>query len=188
MLLSSIYRLCIYVWCVLFINSSRNTCVFVFYWSIMKLSNMKSACYCYEPSLHHMCFLGADHPPRFFSSFSQHFCQTLNCSTRERAFTRQVPQSCHPQASAMAAAPGTSFAALLHSLLLLLCAPGWGSFQESCLWLLAVETVLKAGVFFPFSELPLLADNGRYVYADSVFLCPQGLGGWCGGCFTAGSQ
>lgn len=41
MLLSSIYRLCIYVWCVLFINSSRNTCVFVFYWSIMKLSNMK---------------------------------------------------------------------------------------------------------------------------------------------------
>lgn len=107
----------------------------------------------------------------FLSISSQHFCQTLKSSTTECAFTLQVLQSCHPLAFTMAAAPGTDFAALLHSLLLPFHAPCWESFWESCLWLLAVDTVLKAGVFwdfyFPsFSELPLLADSRRYVCAE----------------------
>lgn len=67
MLLSSIYRLCIYVWCVLFINTSRNTHVFVFCWSIIYLSNVKECLPSHEPSLYHTCFLGAD--CLFFVSF-----------------------------------------------------------------------------------------------------------------------
>lgn len=125
----------------------------------------------------------------FFLFLSLLFLQTLKSSTRECTFTRQVLQSCHPQAFTAAAALRTDFAALLHSLLLPFHAPCWESFQESCLWLLAVDAVFGGFLefFFP-SELPLLADSGIYVYAESVFSVPSGIRLLMWSSFTAGSQ
>lgn len=150
-------------------HKQKYMCLF----SICLLSTMwKSACQCHKPSLYHTCSLGADSLFFFFFLF---FPSIFVKPWKAAPESMPLPGRCS-RATVLRHPPWlqhwTSFAVLLHSLLLLLRAPDWESFQETCLRLLAVETDLKAegGFFFFFlSEQPLLADNGRYVYAESVF-------------------
>lgn len=152
----------------------------------------KCACQCHEPSLYHTCFLRPHYYFFFFNFFPflsislQNFCQSLNVTT-ECDFTMQLLQSCHPLALTIAAALGTDFAALLHSLLLPFHAPCWESFQESCLWLLAVDTLLKAGFFWFFGIFifPLSLNSLSWLTVEDMCMLSKYFL-WRS--FTAGSQ
>lgn len=81
MFLSSIYRLCIYIWCFIYEHKQKHTHVSFLLSIFLK---WKSACQCHEPTSYHMCIL---RPNCIFFIFflllsisPQHFCQTLKSS------------------------------------------------------------------------------------------------------------